>query len=802
MDSKKERNVLRVLPLAIAAAFAANAAAEERLEEVIVTAQKRSERLIDVPISMSAISGSQLETRGIEGAARLDGLVPNVTVKPVPGQTTGVAAFIRGIGVGQPAIWADPSIGLYVDGVFVGKNQGALFELLDLERVEVLRGPQGTLFGRNTEGGAINFITRKPTGEFGGNIGIEIGNHNRRVEKAAIDLPKMGIVSINFAVRDEKQDGWLPNPNGDAWGSKGRSAARFGIGLDVSPAFKVNYAFDHTHISETPTPTTLRSITGYGPLYPSANPFASYNLYAGGFNSVPTAYFAGPLAALLPLRNANMLPSVQSTLVPYAPASSQSYPSSLAGDPGKTYYQKLDVDGHSITASYQINPNNTLKYIGSYRKMHLDDNKDLDGTPLNIYEAAMNTKYRTWSQELQWIGNTERMNYVLGYYLFRDDGDSLSNDQGTFLSMLPAAFGGVKYNSRWLNVTTDAKAVYGQIDYKLTDALTGTLGLRHTQEDRGGATWATSTNANFDPPGSAGVSYQAGLTPQQGNATFSASTPVLALNFKASEGLNFYGRIAKGFKSGGFPVQAPVTAVSSPMTPYEQEKSTSYEAGIKSQFWGGRAQVNAAVFRTDVTNFQISELPPGSTSPTMVNTGKARYEGLEVEGSFVVSDGWKVQVGYGYLNPKLISFILYNPAGQLADVAANTTPVYAPKNTLTLSVDGRLAQTSLGTLRGIIDFNYTSSMYNYSAQRSAVGTNVAVGNSAEESNMPATAIVNARLLLAGIPIGGPGKADVSLWVRNLTDVKKLATGFDLGGMFVVGNWTEPRTAGLSFNYKW
>jgi len=120
------------------------------------------------------------------------------------------ATTIRGLGTGQPSIWADPGVGMYVDGVFVGKNQGALLDMLDLERVEVLRGPQGTLFGRNTTGGAVNFVTRQPSGEFSGNVGFEIGNYGRRVEKVSIDLPKIDDkLSLNFAARRENQDGWL-----------------------------------------------------------------------------------------------------------------------------------------------------------------------------------------------------------------------------------------------------------------------------------------------------------------------------------------------------------------------------------------------------------------------------------------------------------------------------------------------------------------------------------------------------------------------------------------------------------------
>lgn len=805
MHQRRKALAVRLLPAALALAYTGATRAEDKVEEIIVTAQKRAERLQDVPISITAITSSQLETRGIEGAATLAGIAPNVHFTNVPAQTTGGAIFIRGIGVGQPAIWADPSIGLYVDGVFVGKNQGAFFELLDMERIEILRGPQGTLFGRNTEGGAVNFVTRKPSGEFGGNVGIELGNRERRVAKIAMDLPKMGIMSINFAVRDENQDGWISNPNGKPWGGRGRTAGHLGAAFEFTPKLKVNYAYDKTHVSETPTATSLRSTAGYGALYPTiaGNPLSAYSLFQQGFNGVPQAFFAAPaLASLAQARSFNLLPGVASFITPYAHGGLNSYPSSVAGDPGRNYYQKLDVEGHAVTATYAIDDRNSLKYIGAKRRMRLDDDKDLDGTPLNIYESALKTDFSSYSHELQWIGNTERINYVAGLYWYKDNGASYSNDQGAFLTLLPptalfgaSAFG---YNQQMSHVTTEAKAVFGQIDYKLTDAWTATAGFRHTSEKKGGSVWKTRTNANFSAPGSAGVSYI--INPGSATADFSANTPVLALNYKVNADLNIYGRVAKGFKSGGFPTQASTATLA--LTPFEPEKSTSYEVGFKSQLWGGRAQVNAALFRTNVTNFQVSQLPAGSTTPTMVNAGKAEYQGFEVEGALVVADGWKLQGGYGYLEAEYKEYMQFNQFGALINAADNTMPVYAPRHSLTLSLDGRLARTPIGTLRGIIDARYTSKAYNYSAQRTATGTNVAIGNSTETSTVPSTTIVNARLLLAGVPMDTRGQTDISLWVRNATNVKKYASGFDLGGAFIVANWTEPRTYGLAMNYKW
>ena len=782
--------VLRVLPVLVASVYAGGALAQQVIEEVIVTAQKRKEKLQDVPISISAITGSQLEVRGIDGAKDLNALAPNVTVTNTGGSALIAATAIRGMNTGQPAIWADPSVGIYVDGVFVGKNQGALFDVIDMERVEVLRGPQGTLFGRNTEGGAINMVSRKPSGEFSGNVGFEIGNYSRQVAKVSMDLPRMGMLRASFALRDERRDGTTGNATGSSWNNRNRQSGRLALGLDISPSFKIDYAYDQTNIDERPLATSLYASKGYGGLYTAPAVATAYNYFQNG----------------VPISATARLPSLASLIAPYARAS---YPSTVNSDPGRAYFNRLDVDGHALTATYEINPTNTLKYIGAYRKMRYQDSTDLDGTPVSIFNAGKDTHYETTSHELQWIGNTANMNYVLGAYLFEDDGNTHTFQNGALYSFTPPSIAPTPYRQPWYRTETKAKAVYGQVDYKVTSALTATLGMRYTREEKHGDLWRINTNSSYAMPASTSVvcsssvpapCYQAGFTPAGAKETFTASTPVVALAYKINDGLNVYGRVARGFKSGGFPLEAQTAAQA--LKPYSPEKSTSYEAGFKSTLLGGKANLNVAVFRTDVSDWHVSQLPVGGTQPVIVNAGKARTQGLEIEAAFQIADGWRAQLSYGYLDAELKRFMQYTQTGVLVDAASNSVLGYAPQNQFALNLDGRLAKTSWGTLRGIVDYVYTDEFYNYAGQKSATASNAAVGNSAAESKMPSTGYVNGRLLLSGIPVGGPGMADVSIWVRNATNVKREMTHIDVGGYYRIATWTEPRTYGLSLNYKW
>ena len=206
----------KLLSLAVALIYAplalAQSAPREETQVVEITAQKRLQKIKDVPLSVTAISGQALEDRGIEGPSALTGVVPNLNMTQAPVSSLIAAVGMRGVASGQPSIWADPAVGLYVDGVFVGKNMGALFDIVDIARLEALRGPQGTLFGRNTEAGAINFVTRKPSGVFGGNVGAEVGSFGRVVGRLSVDTEKMGPLSASVAYRTEKQNGTVANP--------------------------------------------------------------------------------------------------------------------------------------------------------------------------------------------------------------------------------------------------------------------------------------------------------------------------------------------------------------------------------------------------------------------------------------------------------------------------------------------------------------------------------------------------------------------------------------------------------------
>lgn len=787
---------LRILPLLIISALQSAVADEIKLEEVIVTAQKRAEKLQDVPISITAISGTSLENRGIEGGASLTGLAPNLQVNKSPGNSTISQISIRGSVVGQPGIFMEPAVGIYVDGVYIAKSQGSLFELLDLERVEVLRGPQGTLFGRNTMAGAVSFVTRKPSGQWSGAVSLDVGNYGRHVERISLDLPKMGITSISLGFRNEYAKGWMKNDTGNAEGSTDRQAWRLAANFDISRDLKVDYKYDHTEADEGQYPTTLYTLNGSGsPSLPGVTTLAGYGQRFASF----------PVPALAAM--GNRIIGYANTMAGYV--SGNERPNSVSTDPGARNYQQLQVDGHALTAAYELNTTNTLKYISSFRKMYLSDRIDLDGTPANLVHISRETNVRSFSHEFQWIGNADQFNYVAGFYLFKENGNAIGG-QHIDITPPPANNKFIAYRT-----TSDAKALYGQLDYKATDALTLTAGLRRTTEEKTNDANQWATNGYRGTFLSSILPVAPGATAIQpwvhASASFSATTPSLAVAYKINEGMNVYGRIAKGFKSGGFSGEAstPVGVT----LPFNPEKSHTVEFGIKSSFADGKAQVNASVFQNKITDMHISQLLPGTTSSVILNAGKATTEGLELEGVFLPTDGWKIQGSYGYLKTKAEEYMDYPynattaaMAGvsttTLINTAGNRVFPYAPKHTFNLSVDGRLAKTAWGTLRGIVDYTYTAAFYAYSSNISYNVANAGQsGTLADINKLPALGLVNARLMLTNIPLGGPGQADASIWIRNLTDEKKMVNLIDFS-FFQNAFWTPPRTYGLSLSYKW
>jgi len=718
-----------------APATSAPAEATGVLQEVVVTAQKREERLQDVPVAVTAIGEQQLHALGIESAVDLGSLAPNVRVRPGVTSNTAMQISIRGSMQQNPALYWDQTVGLYVDGVYIGKSFGSVFDLLDLQRVEVLRGPQGTLYGRNTLAGAVTFVTRPPSGEFGGRATVKFGNYDLRSAKASLDLPRFGIASVSLAASTEKRDGTTLTTPGSAvteLNNRDSTNARLALNLDFTDTFQAAYRFDYSDTDQV----------------------------------VQHSYLSRANPAVLPF------------LQPFVTDNRDA----RVGVNGRTF-ERSKVQGHALTLTWDVNNSNAVKSITAYRELDWDDLLDLDGSPLSVAQTARDSEYDAFSQELQLVGSTDRFNYVGGLYYFEDDGFTF-NPQTFF-------FGTANYDSRY-GFGTEATAAYGQVDYKATDALTLTAGLRYTREKRKTERYLAFSN---------GTTPFVPLIPQGTAAeeTFSDTTPVFIVAYKFSNAVNTYAKYSEGFKSGGFNGEANTLAEA--LVPYRPQKLKAYELGLKTGFADGRAIVNVAAFQNDTDDMQLSIFTASGASASIIrNAGKATTRGFEVEAMWVPSDALTLQASYGYLDGEYDEFI-----DEGVNQAHNRAMIQAPKSSFSVLFDGRIVRTGWGDVRGTLDYSWTDDYYTYPYQLASSGPNYNPRRAiAGDTLVKSYGVLNARLALTGIAIGG-SQSEVALWSRNLTDENHIVNYIDFGpgfGSLTDAYYLEPRTYGLELSFRW
>ncbi len=741
---------------------AQTSAPAEALREVVVTAQKREQKLQDVPIAVTALTARQLETRGIQDIADLSALAPGLQVEKSPANGSISQVAIRGNVQINPAIYWDTAVGVYMDGVYLGKSQGSVFDVVDLNRVEVLRGPQGTLYGRNTIGGAINLVTRKPTGVFGGDASISVGNYGSHVEKLSLDLPKFGIASISLGAISDQRDGWVtttPGSSVDQLNNRGNTGFRLAANLALTKDLQADYRYDHSNISENGE---------FGQLYRAEPGF--FNMFAG---------------APAPFGNFANLPT-------YASQSRQTVASIDAPS-----FEHVRVEGHSLTFTWDADARNTAKSITAYRHLDNQDSADYDGSPLPIAQTQRLTKYHQLSQELQWVGHTDRLNYVGGLYYFHDDGRT-NNPQSFFA-------GGSTFDSQY-GTRTDAWAPYGQLDFRVTDALTLTGGLRYSEEFKAlDRIFGCSAGAGPRCMVPAGQTYDY-LIPAgtHANGRFEALTPTATIAYKFSNNLNTYFRYAEGFKSGGFngeysntyPVAPPGDQndnIDETKMAFKPEKQRTFELGAKSSYYGGKAELNVALFQNNIKNLQESIFTASGAAASVIrNAGAAIVRGVELEGGVTPVKGTRVSGNYAYLDAYYKTFV---DSG--VNVPENRAFVHAPRNTFNLVVDSKFLRTRWGTLEGVIDYAYTSSYYLYPYQLTATDPSKQV---AKDTEVKSYGLLNLRLSLTQVPLGNSASGEVALWARNVANEAVATNLIDFGpgfGSLTDAYFNDPRTFGIT-----
>lgn len=632
------------------------------LSEIVVTAQKRAQSLQDVPIAISAMTENFLASRDIRSISQIENVAPNLRVLRSPGSGLTAQIAIRGSVTTNPALTNDPTVGMYLDGIYIGKAQGAIFDITDLERVEILRGPQGTLYGRNTLAGAISLVTRKPSGDFGGKVEARYGNYDYRRLRATLDLPAMGLFSAKLSGQIQKRDGFydvVANPVAGVTKAGLTKSTQLDnvdnvggmVQLRAVPTdtLTVDYSFDISRSDQSQTYAQPVQVDSAGIFSPTG--------FYGGLTDFPVHAYTSKRR---PRRVSIDAPSQ---------------------DFAKTW-------GHGLTVALDLG-DAELKSITGLRKLQYIGVQDSDGTPLPIFAADRRSHYRSFSEELQLTGNTGALDYTLGVYYFHDKGRS---------SDLQTAFNGASKTQAHYDFVGESYAAFGQLEYKLSDSLSVIGGLRYTEETKQINRRAVNmlTDAVL-------IDTKINAVP---DAKFKAVSPTAVVNYALNRSTNIYAKFAKGFKSGGFNGES--NSLAELRSPYRPEKVDAFEIGLKGRYFGDLVQLNVAGFWNEVSDLQLAVLRvvDNVTVGEVRHAAKARIRGFEAEVTAQPVPSLLLQASFSHTSPVYKEFI-----DRGVDVSDNRSFNRVPKYTAFLSADWTAIDNGQAKLNVIADVNMVSNYH-------------------------------------------------------------------------------------------
>ena len=630
------------------------------IEEILVTARKREESLQDTPIAISAFTGEGLEIRGVTELSRVDDFAPNLVLRQSPSNSgvNNAAVYIRGIGQNDFVPVIDPGVGIYVDGVYLGRSVGAVLDLIDVERVEVLRGPQGTLFGKNTIGGAVSLTTKRPTDVFGGKVAVKAGTDNRLNLSATLNIPLSETFLTRVSVASFKQDGYVHRVyDGKDLGNDDTISGRLSALWLVNDDVEVTFSFDYSKDNENGPPLVLTGIQPineglFGPggapsMAMWQNTFVA-QLENGGI--VPGGEFFDPAAPSgFPF---NFMACFDASNYDNPSCFNQKYIQPAGGklnygsDPTKS---DLKTWGGSATIDWDINEQLTFKTIAAHREFNGEFFDDNDAAPQKVSELIDIFDQKQNSLELQLLGKSldNHLNWIMGVYYFEEKGKNINP---------------VRFSQIWIQsggyFDSDSWAVFGQGTYDLTEKLALTLGLRYTEDTK---RYLPDQFFEYFPSGplplppcpGTGLPCEVGdrVLPYVEESTTSKEwTPMVNLAYRWNEDLMTYVSYSEGFKGGGFTQRIFPPEASLP--DFGPEFVKSYEGGFKYNGLDDRLRLNGAVFFADYTDQQLLVADPTRVGPFVTNAGDAEIKGFELELLFAPAEGWLFSGSVGYLDPK------------------------------------------------------------------------------------------------------------------------------------------------------
>ncbi len=725
------------------------------LQDIVVTAEKRSESLQRTPLAISAVSSELIESRNITTAAQLGAIAPNITTTQGPNSSSHLIVHIRGIGESEPILTSDPPVSIYVDGIVVGRSTGAIFDIVDLERIEVLRGPQGTLYGRNTTGGAVNFITRKPGDEFGVRLMASYGNYDALQTRVSVDTGALGNTGLKATLsymhkeRDGYVDSLLQNDSKDP-GAYNNEAARVALAFDNGGPIRANYSYDWTQSRGVAPASQLAAMGANQRNYFSRSP------NFGGTNLI------GPSQTRL----------------------------SQVRSEGTFTLDKTQA--HSLTLEADLSDTITLRSLTGFRKWRgdtaatdIDGNAGLRGLvvspapvgvrPVSIFGADKFDKQHQFTQELNLLGKVGSVDFLLGGFYFRERAREDNPQFYTFVianPLLPGGLGGANLTNRLIYRTRNvSKAVFGQVTWHVDDKLSLTGGLRYTKDEKAleqasPVNLARTLERNFSK-----LNYAA------------------TLQYQATPEFMVYARTASGYKAGGFNARSLNDG-------YDPESVTNYEVGAKADLFDRRLRINTTLFYAKLDDKQLNQFTAnsGGAASVTVNAGKAEFKGVEIEVEALPIDALRLNGSFGYTDRSFKTFNVLDPAtNQLIDIAAEARFSYSASTTFTGGAQYTFGEVVGGQLSARLDYTYRSRLYFNVVPRFAP-FDAAI-------SARGVGLLDGRIALSQVDLGGT-RAEFAVWGRNLTDEKYRVSGIDFGSLgFATNTYGLPRTYGADIRLE-
>ncbi len=600
------------------------------LEEVIVTARRVAENLQQTPIAVTVLSGAALEDRQVFNTNVLDQVVPNLQFAnnaPLAGNNSSSQVFIRGIGQTDPTSTVDPGVGLYIDDVYVGNAVGGSMALRDIGNVQVLRGPQGTLFGRNTIGGAVLITSQDPGEEFGGKARAEVGADSLIDAFVALDVPVSAAFKGRISAGRRKQDGYVMRPDGTDLGDTDTLSASTKWIWTASEHASLTFAADYSTSDENGSPLVFAAI----------NETATFPRVASLDAGCP---------GLTDVLNPMGLPDQPAVPMTNDPRCANDFQGAghFRNNGTQPLFSTFDNWGASLKFVYDFSDALQIKSISAFRDIRWQGARDADNTPLTILHTLYDVEGDQLSQELQLTYQTDKLLGVFGLYYFEQTSEDIAT---IFLNPPPP---GVQLDSDNNDVDNSSWAAFTQWTYKFADKYALTLGGRYTEDKKG----SFPDQFDYSAPAVKQVPVQ------WYRDTFTSFTPSGSFAVEWTERAMTYVSYSEGFKGGGWNshfnavLTAPQQAA---LQEFQQEEAQTIEVGAKFDLAQDTLRLNIAVFTSDYTNMQITYRgpAPAGVAPFITNAGEASIDGAEVELTWAPTDALRVEGSVGFLDATIDS---------------------------------------------------------------------------------------------------------------------------------------------------